>query len=73
MPRPETLTADLFKRRLFSGNLHAQNAPLYYGWILRLGGPALPAEKSWLKSHGYTFSGGKWCKKDSKPVRNQVK
>lgn len=57
-----SLAPDLFQRQWFSGN--PPHAPNRYGWILRLGGPATVAERSWLKAHGYEFSGGKWCRPD---------
>jgi len=56
----------LFKHRVFSGN--PPHAPHRYGWIVRLGGPATAVERAWLKAHGYTFSGGKWCRLDRKVV-----
>jgi hypothetical protein len=49
-----------FHRKLFSGN--PPHAPHVYGWIVRLGGSATPEQRAWLKSHGYCFSGGKWCR-----------
>lgn len=53
----------LFQRRLFSGN--PPFAPRVYGWIIRLGGPATKTERTWLKAHGYAFSGGKWGRPDT--------
>lgn len=61
MTRPQR---ECFKRRILSGN--PPFAPHVWGWIIRLGGPATPGEKAWLKAHGYAFSGGKWVRADRK-------
>lgn len=54
-----------FQRRRFGGNPPFH--PYFYGWIVRLGGPASKAQKAWLKAHGYTHqSGGKWARRDRK-------
>ena len=66
MRAPATLIEAGFKRRIFSGNPHAQNAPYRYGWIIRLGGPVRADEKRWLVAHGYSYSGGKWCRADDR-------
>lgn len=48
--------------RPFWGN--PPHSPYVYGWVLRLERHTTPAEKTWLKSHGFSFSGGKWTRCD---------
>lgn len=57
------IAPDLFRRQVFSGN--PPIAPHVSGWIIKLRRPATAAERSWLKAHGYAFSGGKWARPDT--------
>lgn len=54
--------AGVFCREVFGGN--PPHAPRVYGWVVRLGGPPTDAERAWLRSHGYRFSGGAWKRRD---------
>lgn len=53
-----------FLRMICAGN--PPHAPLIWGFVLRLGGPATREEKAWLRAHGYRFSGGAWGRRDRK-------
>ncbi len=57
------IAASDFRRELFSGD--PPRAPHVYGWVVRLGGAAAPAQRAWLRGHGYRSSGGKWCRADA--------
>lgn len=68
----------LFRRQLFSGN--PPHAPNVCGFVIRFtetsrtglpcSRPATPIEHTWLRAHGYRFSGGKWCRADRRPARS---
>jgi hypothetical protein len=48
--------------RVFGGN--PPHAPYIYGWTLRFGEGSLPEERATLKRLGFSFSGGRWYKRD---------
>jgi hypothetical protein len=58
------IDGDCFRRELFSGN--PPHAPHVHGWVVRFGGRASLEQRAWLKGHGYSFSGGKWCRSDKR-------
>lgn len=62
MNGPTPIARELFRRKKFSGN--PPRHPYRYGWQVSLGGRASPLERTWLKAHGYQYSGHSWYRAD---------
>jgi hypothetical protein len=71
-PTPQFVTAapdyvrNQLKRVFWCGNGSVE-APIKYGWVFRQGEmnwDVYAQAKAWLKANGFTYSGGKWGRKE---------
>jgi len=55
------------QRVRWSGNPNLPGCPLYEGWMFKLHGRTTPEQRKILRARGWSFSGGKWGKRDPDP------